>query len=126
MQRQGRWGIQYNRESDKKSDDGTRAMRRQGGTVGIVHGGKRDAANNTTVRENSKAAGGWLSRGLLKVLGVRCPSAKNCAEQRKKESVHPIGDGEKGKARSLAKKRGPRWDSNQSPRGYEQEIGPNH
>ena len=61
-----------------------RATRRQGGTAGLVHGVKRDAANNTAVRGNSKAAGGWLSRGLLKVLGVRCPSVKNCAEQRKK------------------------------------------
>ena len=28
-------------------------------------------------------------------LGVRCPSEKDCAEQRKKDSVYPIGDGEK-------------------------------
>jgi hypothetical protein len=82
--------IKYNKESDENSGGGTRAMRRQGGTTGLVRGVKRDAANITTVRENSKAAGGWLSRGLLKVLGVRCPSAKNCAEQRKKDSVHRI------------------------------------
>jgi hypothetical protein len=78
--------IKYNKEPDEKSGDGTRAMRRQGGTTRLVHGvaRKRNAANITTVRENPKAAGGWLSRGLLKVLGVRCPSAENCAEQRKK------------------------------------------
>jgi hypothetical protein len=49
------------------------------------------AANITTVRENFKAAGGWLSRGPSKVPGVRCPSAKDCAEQRK-NSVYPIGE----------------------------------
>jgi hypothetical protein len=43
---------------------------------------------------------------------------------KKKDSVYPIGDGKNGKARSLAKKRGSRRDSNQNPRGYDQEIGP--
>jgi len=44
---------------------------------------------------------------------------------REKYSVYPIGDGEKQKAKKgCPKRRGPRWDSN--PRGYEQEIGPNH
>ena len=43
---------------------------------------------------------------------------------REKDSVYPIGDGEKQKAKNCPKRRGPRWDSN--PRGYEQEIGPNH
>jgi hypothetical protein len=100
--------IKYNKESDKNSGDGTRAMRRQGGTVGLVHGVKRDAANITTVRENPKAAGGWLSRGLLKVLGVRCPSAKNCAEQRKKIPYIRSDTEKMEKPRSLAKKkRGP-------------------
>jgi hypothetical protein len=39
-------------------------------------------------------------------LGVRCPSEKDCAEQRKKYSVYPIRDGEKviKKARSSDKK----------------------
>jgi hypothetical protein len=44
---------------------------------------------------------------------------------KKKDSVYPIGDGEKWKSQKFGqKKRGPRWDSNQNPRGYEQEIGP--
>jgi hypothetical protein len=59
-------------------------MRRQGGTSVLVYGAKRDAASITTVRENFKAVGVWLSRGLPKALGVRCPSAKDCAEERKK------------------------------------------
>ena len=99
--------IKYNKESDENSGDGTRAMRRQGGTVGLVHGVKRDAANITTVRENSKAAGGWLSRGLLKVLGGAMSKREKLRRAKKKRFRTPIGDGENGKARSLAKKKGP-------------------
>jgi hypothetical protein len=64
-------------------------MRYQRGTSVVDYNAKRNAVNITTVRGNFKAAGVWLSRGLSKVLGVRCPSEKYCAEQRKK-SVYYI------------------------------------
>jgi hypothetical protein len=97
-------------------------MRYQRGASVVAYNAKRNAANITAaVRENFKAAGVWLSRGLSRVLGVRCPSEKYCAEQKRKKP-YIRGDGEKKKAKSLAKKRAPRWDSN--PRGCEQGIGP--
>jgi hypothetical protein len=80
--------IEYNKESDENSGDGTRAMRRQGDTVGPFHGVKRDAANITMVRENSKAADGVAIKGQT----WRCVYRGQCASWRR-PSVQPGGAG---------------------------------
>jgi hypothetical protein len=83
-----------------------RATRRQRDTHVVAYNAKRGATNISTVRENLKAAGVWLSRGLLKVLGVRYTSEKDCAEQRKKIPYIRSETEKTKKARSLAQKKG--------------------
>ena len=103
--------TKYIKESEDKkiSGYGVRAMRRHGGTVVMAYGVKR--------RDFKKM------RVLLAAAGIFVPDMthlKRCGffggamskrerlrRAKKKDSVYPIGDGENGKARSLAKKKGP-------------------
>jgi hypothetical protein len=56
---------------------------------------KRNATNITAVRENFKAAGLWLSRGLSKALGMRCPIEKIRISDRRREEKKSQGLGPK-------------------------------
>jgi hypothetical protein len=122
--------TEYIKESEDKkiSGCGVPAMRRHGGTMVMAYGFKR--RDFKKMRVLLAAAGIFVpDMTHLKrcgLFGGTMSKRERLRRAKKKDSVYPIGDGEKEikKARSSDKKRGPRLDSN--PRGYGQEIGPDH
>jgi hypothetical protein len=105
--------TKYIKESEDKkiSGDGVWGMQRHGGTIVMAVGVKmRDFKKRRVLL----AAAGIFVPDMAHLGLKRCGfiggamyKRERLRRAKKKDPVYPIGDGKNGKARSLAKKRGP-------------------
>jgi hypothetical protein len=120
---------------EKEAEDEKKALANHGAVPMVVCGlGEKNirvaGIKKPRVWPKNKRGPRWdskNSRGYEQEVGLAQQRAgKHEHEQRKKRKIPYIrSETEKmEKPEVWPKKRGPRWDSNQNPRGYEQEIGP--
>ena len=113
--------TKYIHESEemKNTGDCMRAIRRHGGAVLMIYGVQRKDFKKIRIL---LAAEEVFVPDMTHL--KRCGSIGGAMYKREKFRISDRRRRKMQKPEVWPKKRGPRWDSNQNPRGYEQEIGP--